>query len=507
VTGPLPHDLEALERQLAAERAARALAEARLAEETNDLSHANASLKSVCDTLSARIGELEEERARVLHIGRTDSLTGLVNRGAFLSGLTEKLAAATRFGMTVGLYVIDLDRFKDINDTLGHEAGDLLLQEVGERLADVARANDIVARLGGDEFAIIAEMNTDGADAIPLAQRILQALLEPVFIMGRSVSPGASIGVALYPNDAGDASDLRRYADLALYRAKAAGRAQYKVFDTALRQEGELRRTLEADLRRAVENKEIIPWFQPVVDAHTGAVRGVEVLARWNHPDQGLVMPDKFVPIAEELGLIGKIDASIFEQACVIAGPWVGEGLIETLSCNISPRELLDVNFAEHLIERIGANNFPAGALMVEITETFLMQDMDLARRHIERMAEHGVRVALDDFGIGYSNLRALMQLPIDTVKIDRSLTRDIDKDDRVRALVRLLAQTTRALGLSFIAEGVEDEAHAIALRAVGCSSMQGYYFARPMPPEQMSAFLRRADASTPVAMPQLNVA
>ena len=462
--------------------------------DVDDLIHANASLRGICDTLSTRIAELEEERSRVLHIGRTDSLTGLVNRGAFLSGLTEKLAASTRFGMTVGLYVVDLDRFKDINDTLGHEAGDLLLQEVGERLAGIARTNDIVARLGGDEFAVIAEMNPDGAEAAPLARRILNALLRPVELMGRSVLPGASIGVALYPNDAKDASNLRRYADLALYRAKSGGRGQFKVFDEALRMEGELRRTLEADLRRAVDQREIVPWFQPVVDAVSSQVCGVEVLARWNHPEQGLVMPAKFVPIAEELGLIGRIDQAIFDQACVIAAPWVAEGLIETLSCNVSPRELLDVNFADNLIARATKNGLPHGSLLVEITETFLMQDMDLARRHIERLAAHSVRVALDDFGIGYSNLRALMQLPIDTLKIDRSLTKDIGTDERVTALIRLLAQTTRALGLSVIAEGVEDESHAVHLRALGCSRMQGYLFARPMPAAQMDLFLRQAN-------------
>ena len=278
------------------------------------------------------------------------------------------------------------------------------------------------------------------------------------------------------------------------------------MFDEALRQEGELRRTLESDLRRAVEHEEIVPWFQPVVDAASGAVCGVEVLARWNHPTQGLVMPDAFVPIAEELGIIGRIDASIFDQACLITAPWVADGLIETVSCNVSPRELLDVNFAGNLIERIGNNGLPANALIVEITETFLMQDMDLARRHIERLAAHEVRVALDDFGIGYSNLRALMQLPIDTVKIDRSLTKDIGTDERVTALVRLLAQTTRALGLSFIAEGVEDEAHAIHLRAIGCSRMQGYYFARPMPPKEMEAFLRKS-AFPAIPVPRKNVA
>lgn len=501
-----PLSPDALQRRAERERRARQEAEALLETKSRELYEANQSLQKISDTLSARIDELETERARVLHIGRTDALTGLMNRGAFLNGLTEKLAAAARFGATVGLYIVDLDRFKDINDTLGHEAGDLLLQAVGERLVAVARSNDVVARLGGDEFAVIAEMNPDGAEAAPLAKRILKALVEPMEIMGRQVSPGASIGVALYPNHAADAADLQRFSDLALYRAKAHGRGRFSVFDEALRLEGEIRRTLEADLRRAVKNGEICPWFQPVIDAASGAVSGVEVLARWNHPEQGLIGPDRFVPIAEELGLIGRIDEAVFDQACAIAAPWAKEDLIEFLSCNVSPRELLDVNFADNLIERVERGGLPAGSLIVEITETFLMQDLDLARRHIERLAAHGVRVALDDFGIGYSNLRALMQLPIDTVKIDRSLTLGLGKDERVTALVRLLAQTTRALGLGFVAEGVEDESHALHLRAIGCSKMQGYFFARPMPAEQMEAFLREA-AFPAMPVPRRSVA
>ena len=466
---------------------------AELEAQARELAEANASLQAMGDTLSARSEELEAERARVMHIGRTDSLTGLMNRGAFLSGLSEKLAASARFGTIVALYVIDLDRFKEVNDTLGHEAGDIMLQEVGARLDRVARENDLVARLGGDEFAVIAEMKADAAQIGPLSDRMLLALTESMTIFGRTVTPGASIGVALYPNDAQDAPDLQRFADMALYRAKSLGRGAWSAFDETLREESLKRRTLEMDLRRAVEFGEITPWFQPVVDASTGKVSGVEVLARWRHPQQGLVPPSLFVPLAEEMGIIGKIDEAVFDQACQLAAPWVAEGLISSISCNVSPRELLDVDFAQNMINRIEACAFPPSALIVEITETFLLQDMELARRHISKLGEHGVRVALDDFGIGYSNLRALMQLPIDTVKLDRSLTIDIAQDNRVNALVRMLVHTTRALGLTVVAEGVETEAHAIALRACGCTRMQGYWFAKPMPAGEMTLFLNNA--------------
>lgn len=461
------------------------------------LAEANASLQAMTDTLTARINELESERARVMHIGRTDSLTGLMNRGAFLAGLCEKLAASARFGTIVVLYVIDLDRFKEVNDTLGHEAGDIMLQEVGARLDQVARENDIVARLGGDEFAIIAEMKADNADISPLADRLMEALSAPMQLLGRSVTPGASVGIARYPTDAEDAPDLQRFADMALYRAKTLGRGKWSAFDKTLREEAEKRRTLEFDLRLAVRTGQITPWFQPVVDASTGKVSGVEVLARWRHPQQGLISPVHFVPLAEEMGIIGQIDEAVFDQACQLAAPWIAEGVIDYIACNVSPRELLDVDFAKNMIERIEACAFPPSGLVVEITETFLLQDLALARRHIATLADYGVRVALDDFGIGYSNLRALMQLPIDTVKLDRSLTVDIAENARVNAVVRMLVQTTRSLGLTVVAEGVENEAHAIALRAAGCTRMQGYWFAKPMPAGEMSLFLK--DAAIPV--------
>jgi len=463
-------------------------------------------LQRLSDTLAARVEELEAERARVMHIGQTDALTGVLNRGAFLSGLTERLSAARRFGVEIALVVIDLDHFKDVNDTLGHEAGDLILQEAAVRLSDTLGPADMVARLGGDEFAVVADIEAGSDQAQTLAAAILAALAKPMRLMGRNVTPGASLGVALYPAQAADAGELQRFADLALYRAKAEGRGVYSLFDEALRLEGERRRTLEAELRVAAERGEITPWFQPVVDASTGLPVSVEVLARWNHPRDGLVGPDRFIPIAEEIGIIGEIDANVFEQACKIAGPWVTEGLISSMACNVSPRELLDPRFADAMLERIEANAFPPKSLVVEITETFLLQDMELAKRHIERLATRGVRVALDDFGIGYSNLRALMQLPIATVKIDRSLTMDVGVDERMTALVGLLAQTTRALGLGLVAEGVEDEAHAAHLRALGCHRMQGYWFARPMPAQQMEAYLRKA-AATGLEQPARDVA
>ena len=443
---------------------------------------------------AARVAELEAERELTLRLAQTDSLTGLVNRGAFTSGLCERLEAARDSGAQVALFIIDLDRFKNLNDTLGHHAGDQLLAELGERLRAEARPGELVARLGGDEFALI----TNDTDISGRAARLIALLTLPQTIYGRAVIPGGSIGVALYPRDAQDAGDLQRFADMALYRAKTLGGRRCSVFDADLRNESLRRRTLETELRRAIPAGEIEPWFQPIIDSMTGRMVGVEVLARWRHPDHGLLSPAAFVPMAEELGLIKAIDEAIFEAACARAAPWVADDLIEVVSCNVSPRDLLDPAFSRKLIKRLGQTALPATALTVEITETFLLQDMALARRHIERLASRGVNVALDDFGTGYSNLRALMHLPIQTVKLDRSLIDDVGRDPRVSKLVASMLHAARSLGVRIIAEGVEHEAQALFLRSAGCDRMQGYFFARPMPADEMEAMLREANGAAP---------
>jgi diguanylate cyclase (GGDEF)-like protein len=445
--------------------------------------------------LAARVAELEAERELTLRLAQTDSLTGLVNRGAFTSGLCERLDVAREAGGSVALYVIDLDRFKNLNDSLGHHAGDMLLAELGLRLREDAGPGDLVARLGGDEFALV----TDDPDVAGRAERLVAILGQPHMIYGRSVCPGGSVGVAVFPKDANDAADLQRFADMALYRAKSGGGRRWGRFDADLRAEGERRRTLEDELRRAIPAGEIEPWFQPIIDAMTGRIVGVEVLCRWRHPEKGLLSPGVFVPMAEELGLIRTIDEAVFDAACARTAPWVAERLIEVVSCNVSPRDLLDPGFSRKLIGRLSRTDLPATALTVEITETFLLHDMSMARRHIERLASKGVNVALDDFGTGYSNLRALMHLPIQTVKLDRSLIDDVGRDARVSKLVASMLHAARSLGVRIVAEGVEDEGQALFLRSAGCDRMQGFYFARPMPAEQMEAMLREAaEPATP---------
>lgn len=452
------------------------------------------------EDLAQRVAELEAERELTLRLAQTDSLTGLVNRGAFTAQLCERLAAARTEGRSVALFVIDLDRFKHLNDTLGHHAGDLFLAEVGERLRTDMRTDELVARLGGDEFAVIADLEAV-AEVTARAERLVKVLSAPHAIYGRNVSPGASVGAAVFPRDAADAGGLQRFADMALYRAKVQGGGRWSVFDADLKAENDRRLNLETELRRAIPAGEIEPWFQPVVDARDGRIVGVEVLARWRHPTQGLLPPAAFVPMAEELGLIGRVDEAVFEAACGHAARWVEQGLIEVVSFNVSPRDLMDPSFSRKLIARLARTPLPPTALTVEITETFLLRDLGLSRRHIARLNSKGVRIALDDFGTGYSNLRALMGLPIQTVKLDRSLISDVAVDGKVAKLVTSMLHAARALGIRVVAEGVEDETQAIFLRSAGCDRMQGYWFARPMPAEQMDARLREA-AETVQPMP-----
>jgi diguanylate cyclase (GGDEF)-like protein len=460
--------------------------------------HAPPPVDSRLADLTARVAELEAERELTLRLAQTDSLTGLVNRGAFTAELCQRLEAAVAEGRRISLFVVDLDRFKHLNDTLGHHAGDLFLAEVGERLRADCGPTELVARLGGDEFALISDTPKNAADTARRAERLVRILAQPHAIYGRQVSPGASVGAAVFPDDAADAGDLQRFADMALYRVKTQGGRRWSAFDADLRADSDRRLTLETELRRAIPAGEIEPWFQPVVDSRDGRIVGVEVLARWRHPEQGLLAPAAFVPIAEELGLIGRIDEAVFEAGCRLAADWVARGLIERISFNVSPRDLLDPGFSRRLIGRLAKTDLPATALVVEITETFLLQNLALSRRHIERLNAKGVAIALDDFGTGYSNLRALMHLPIQTVKLDRSLICDVARDGKVAKLVTSMLHAARALGIRIVAEGVEDEAQAIFLRAAGCERMQGYFFARPMPADQIEATLVQSQAASP---------
>jgi diguanylate cyclase (GGDEF)-like protein len=447
------------------------------------------ALSKSLSELAARVAELEAEREMTLRLAQTDSLTGLVNRGAFTGSLCERLEAAREAGTSVALFIIDLDRFKNLNDTLGHHAGDLLL--VRARPAACA-TRPAPAKwppgLGGDEFALVTETPIP-----PRAPRLVSILAQRRTIYGRTVSPSGSVGVR-FPRTRPTPATCSASRPGA-YRAQGQGRARLALLREALREEGVRRHPSRTSCAApaAGENRAVVPADHRVHDRPHG--RRPECWPDWNHPEKGLPRAGAFVPMAEELGLIRVIDEAVFEAACARTAPWVADGLIETVACNVSPRDLLDPAFSRKLINRLAKTALPATAMQVEITETFLLQDMALARRHIERLAAKGVSVALDDFGTGYSNLRALMHLPIQTVKLDRSLIDEVGRDPRVSKLVASMLHAARSLGLRIVAEGVEDEGQALFLRAAGCDRMQGYFFARPMDGDAMEARLREAAA------------
>jgi diguanylate cyclase len=384
------------------------------------------------------------------------------------------------------LLLLDLDRFKEVNDTFGHQAGDVLLREIGPRLRGVLRGSDVLARLGGDEFALLLPETGAGA-AVSVAEKLLHALDEPFGVDSYEFQVGASIGIASFPTDGLSASDLMRRADVAMYAAKRAnlGAAVYaKELDVNTPEQI----TLYGELRRAIEQHELRLHFQPKVDVSTGALSGVEALVRWQHPDRGLIFPDQFIPMAERTGLIRPLGNWVLEAAVRQSGVWEREGHAIEIAVNLGAYNLDDSNLAQAICELLERYAVTADRLRVEITETMLMRDPDNARRVLDELRAAGVRVSIDDFGTGYSSLAYLKRLPADELKIDRSFVMHMAEDAGDTAIVRSVIALGHELGLLVTAEGVEDAVSLEWLRAFGCDRAQGYYFARPMDAESLRA-------------------
>lgn len=407
----------------------------------------------------------EEAAAR---LARTDALTGLGNRAAFLDGL----AAALAEGAPAAVLLLDLDRFKGVNDTLGHHAGDALLQGIAGRIAALAGPGDVVARFGGDEFALILA-GADEAAATAAAERALAAVRAPTRIANRDVALGASIGLALAPRDGRDPTGLMMAADMALYRAKGAGRYAWRAFLPEMADEMAARRRMELDLRAALDRDEFGLAYQPVIDAAAGRAVGYEALLRWTHPERGAVPPETFIAIAEEARLIGPIGAWALARACADAARWPGE---RDLWVNVSAVQLAHGAFEEELAAALAASGFPRRRLVLEITETSLMESRADLEQLIARLRAGGVRVALDDFGTGYSSLGYLRRFRFDVIKIDRSFVRDLDQP-AAAAIVASVLDLAARLGMAAVAEGVETDAQRAALCAAGCGFLQGHLF------------------------------
>jgi len=435
----------------------------------------------------------KDAEERLAHAALHDPLTGLPNRTLILDRCEQMLARARRDGRhyRVAALFIDLDNFKDINDTLGHEAGDKFLQAVAQRFSGVLRATDTVGRLGGDEFVVLAEDLSIAVGPELVAQRIQDVLREPFRIDGWTGIPltiTASIGIA--SGDRVTASELLKDADIALYRAKAKGKNRCTIFEPEMQSAVLDKLSLDMDLRAAVGDEQFFLMYQPVFDLDNVSICGVEALIRWNHPTRGVVPPDEFVPVLEETGMILEVGRWVLLEACRQAASWHELGHRLMMSVNVSMRQLESDSFLDHLSEALQTSGLDPGALVIEVTESALMRDTDATVRRLKKLKEIGVLVAIDDFGTGYSSLAYLRQFPVDALKIDRSFVAAMHDSAESTALVHTLVQLGRTLGLETLAEGIEEHWQLQNLQREHCERGQGFLFSRPLKPEAIEAFL-----------------
>jgi diguanylate cyclase (GGDEF)-like protein len=446
-----------------------------------------ASLFRVVAGASRKLRRQAEENARLaLH----DQLTQLPNRALFHDRVEHALHSSARSGSVVALLLMDLDRFKEVNDTLGHHCGDLMLKELAARLTRLTRPGDTVARLGGDEFALLVP-DVPHPDMITgLAERITHALQEPVLVDGLPLEVEASVGISLYPDHGEDVETLLQRADVAMYVAKET-RAHYAVYDAHTDHYRPERLTLVGELRRALEEGELVLHYQPKATLADGEVRGVEALIRWQHPERGLVPPDVFIPVAEQTGLIRPLTLFVVEHALRQCRAWREQGLDLTVAVNVAMRNILDERFPHELEELLRQHRLEPETLELELTETSVLADPPRAKAILQRLRDMGVKLAVDDFGTGYASLAYLSELPVDEIKIDRSFVIAMDREEQYARIVRSTIDLGRNLRLSVVAEGVETGEVWSQLAELGCHSAQGYFLARPLPPDELTPWLR----------------
>jgi diguanylate cyclase (GGDEF)-like protein len=429
--------------------------------------------------------------AKLAHMARHDALTNLPNR-VLLSERLENALVHTKRGEVVAFHMIDLDHFKQINDTLGHSAGDKLLQIVADRLRSIVRETDTIARMGGDEFAVVQVGLANGSDSGSLAERIVAALGEVYDIDGHQVVSGTSIGTAVAPSDGATPEDLIKNADLALYRAKADGRSTFRFFESKMDEQVQARRALEQDLRRAITVGEFELHYQPIINLDNDQISGFEALIRWRHPEKGLVPPGKFIAVAEETGLIVPIGEWAIRHACATAAQWPDN---MSIAVNLSPVQFRSPGLLQIVVSALAASGLAADRLELEITETVLLQDSEATLEVLRRLRELGVRIAMDDFGTGYSSLSYLQRFPFDKIKIDRSFVSNIAENGSLN-IVRAVAALARGLGVAATAEGVETKAQLDMIKLVGCTEMQGFLLSKPIPAHEISGFFQVRNVS-----------
>ncbi|BDI33613.1 hypothetical protein CCAX7_56640 [Capsulimonas corticalis] len=427
--------------------------------------------------------QFEEQLA---HQAYHDALTGLPNRACVLDRLTRQLKIAEETGNQVAVLFLDLDGFKNINDTLGHAAGDMLLRTISTRLTATLRPKDMLARMGGDEFAILMPELAHVEDAVLLARDLLAAIAEAAFVNGREFHVTGSVGVSVYPQDGLDADTLLRNADVAMYRAKAEGRNGCKLYTGQMHAAAFERLSLEAGLRQALDREEFLVYYQPKIDLETGEMTSVEALVRWRSPEKGLIPPAAFIPVAEETGLIVPLGEWVLRQACRQAAQWRSEGRALRMSVNLSARQFERPELVSVVAQTLAETGLPADWLDLELTESTLASDPELANRTLLSLKGLGVSLSIDDFGTGYSSLAYLRRFALDALKIDRSFVQDLTIDVSAQTIVRATLTMAHALGLSVVAEGVETEAQLDMLREMGCEVYQGYLCTPPLPAAQL---------------------
>ncbi len=436
-----------------------------------------------------RQAEINEYQA--LH----DPLTGLPNRILFSDRIGHAILQAERHKAKLAVALIDLDRFKEINDSLGHSAGDQVLISVGERMASALRASDTVARLGGDEFGLVLPEISDTDGLLPVLERLQEALEEPVHVQSLPIGIEASIGIAIYPDHGTDAQTLIQRADVAMYEAKRDG-FNYVFCDESAHDYDVNSLTLVADLRRAISERELVLYYQPKAALESGVVTSVEALIRWVHPERGLVQPDSFIPLAQETSLIGPLTLYVIEEALRQSRAWREEGIELQVAVNLSTRNLLDRSFPNQVAQLLTRWDVKADALELEVTESSMLANPTRAKAVLGELSQLGIRLSIDDFGTGYSSLAYLRELPVDEIKIDRSFVMGMGAEAGDAVIVRSTVDLGRNLGLEVVAEGVETIEHWERLRELGCNIAQGYYLSRPVPADELCSWLRqRADA------------
>jgi diguanylate cyclase (GGDEF)-like protein/PAS domain S-box-containing protein len=433
------------------------------------------------------ITQIKEAQDQINFLAHHDALTQLPNRALFRERFQHALMHARRENNSIALLFLDLDRFKTVNDTLGHPVGDEVLLEVSRRMNRIIRASDTLARLGGDEFVLLLEEQTDAQHAVVVARKLIDMFSNPMVIGEHELVVTASIGITLYPNDGDDPDMLIQHADRAMYEAKQQGRNTYRFFTQAL-SEGALERLMmENDLRRATSRNELILHYQPILDLQTRQLQGIEALVRWQHPKQGLIAPGLFIELAEEIGIIGEIGQWVLRAACTQLARWDRDDFhVPRIAVNLSVQQIDREGLVTLVSDELNNSGLSPERLELEVTESMLMRNPDLSRTVLGELRTIGVKFAIDDFGTGYSSLAYLKLLPLDRLKIDQSFVRDIGRDTNDEAIVRAIIAMSKSLGLESVAEGVEKTSQAEFLLSSGCDLSQGYLYSRPLPAEEI---------------------